>query len=161
MARKYSERIADMDDEAREGLDAAIRKYHENNNWQATLAKYKPSPIQLRAILNGDDASKAKPKKKPKKKAAAKKKPKKAAKKEPAAKKKAKKAAKKAAPKTAKKKKVGRPKGSGKKKAAKKNGVTKANVDGDLVIEGRINAGEFVGLILAHSERVMKMALSA
>lgn len=164
MARKYSERISDMDDEAREELDAAIRKYHENNNWQATLAKYKPSPIQLRAILAGKDASKAKPKKKPAAaaaKPAAKKKAKKAAKKKPAAKKKAKKAAKKAAPKTAKKKKVGRPKGSGKKKAAKKNGVTKANVDGTLIIEGRIDAGEFVGLILAHSERVMQLALSA
>ena len=133
MAKKYSERIENMDSKDREELDARIREYAAKNNWQKTLAKFKPSPIQLRAILAGKDASKAKARKKTKAEleAAAEKKAKKAAKKstKKKAKKKAKKAAKKATKKAAKKakkatkkrakaqaapkkKKPGRPKGS-------------------------------------------------
>ncbi len=168
MARKYSERIESMDADSREEFDARIQEYHKAHGWQKTLAKFKPSPIQLRAILAGKDATKAKAKtkkKKPKAEAAAsaptatKKKAKKAAKKKAkAAKKKAgrPKAVASAAPKAAKKK-PGRPKGSGKKKASRKNGVA----NGDLIIEGRIDAGEFVSMVLLHSERMAKLALSA
>jgi len=183
MAKKYSERIENMDDAARGELDARIREYHEANNWQATLAKYKPSPIQLRAILAGKDASKAKAKKRkpksdveaeaapekvkkaPKKAKVAKvakkaKKAKKAPKKKASAKKaKAAKPAKGAAP----KRKPGRPKGSGNKKkaakkASKKNGVRRSSAMGDLVIEGKIDATQFVAMILSHSESMVKLA---
>lgn len=154
-----------MDADSREELDARIQEYHKANGWQKTLAKFKPSPIQLRAILAGKDATKAKAKTKKKKKPkaeaaapkAAKKKAKKGAKKKAAKKKPGRpKAEVSAAPKAAKKK-PGRPKGSGKKKASRKNGVAK----GDLIIEGRIDAGEFVSMVLLHSERMAKLALSA
>jgi hypothetical protein len=178
MARKYSERIENMDESAREELDARIREHCKSKGWQATLAKFKPSPIQLRAILAGKDPTKAKAKKKSKAEleAAAKKKaakaegkaPKKATKKAPkkkATKKKASKkkaAKKKAAKEAAPKRKPGRPKGSGKKagkKSARKNGVATKSMDmGDLVIEGRIDATEFMSMILLHSERMLKMA---
>jgi len=179
MAKKYSERIENMDSKDREELDARIREYAAKNNWQKTLAKFKPSPIQLRAILAGKDASKAKARKKTKAEleAAAKKKEKKAAKKstKKKTKKKAKKAAKKAAKKKAKKatkkrakaaapkkKKPGRPKGSRNKKKAKKktprnNGVVTKSA-GDIVVEGRIAATDFVSMILSHSERLVKAA---
>ena len=154
-----------MDADSREEFDARIQEYHKAHGWQKTLAKFKPSPIQLRAILAGKDATKAKAKtkkKKPKAEAAAAAAP--TAKKKKAKKKSAKKAAKKkkpgrpkaevsAAPKAAKKK-PGRPKGSGKKKASRKNGVAK----GDLIIEGKIDATQFMEMILNHSERMMKMA---
>jgi hypothetical protein len=166
MAKKYSERIENMDSEAREELDARIREYAAKNNWQKTLAKFKPSPIQLRAILAGKDASKAKPKKKTKAEveAAAKKKTKKASKKAPkkAAEKKAKKTTKKRAKaEAAPKRKPGRPKGSGNKKKAKKatrkNGVATQSA-GEIIVEGRIDAAEFVSMILNHSERLVKAA---
>lgn len=182
MAKKYSERIENMDSKDREELDARIREYAAKNNWQKTLAKFKPSPIQLRAILAGKDASKAKARKKTKAEleAAAEKKAKKAAKKagkttKKASKKKAKKAAKKATKKKAKKatkkrakaqaapkKKPGRPKGSRNKKKAKKkaprnNGVVTKSA-GDIVVEGRIAATDFVSMILSHSERLVKAA---
>lgn len=163
MARSYSERIENMDNEAREELDSRIREYEKKNGWQRTLAKFKPSPIQLRAIVAGKDARKAKAKAKRKvkklsKKAtkatkATKKTAKKAAKKATKAKKKTtKKAAKKVAnsakaAKKATKKKAGRPK--------KANGVTtKVNAKGDLIIEGKVDATKFVQMILTHSERL-------
>ena len=166
MARKYSERIENMDDAAREELDTRIREYEAKHGWQAALAKYKPSPIQLRAIKAGKDATKAKAKKKTKTEveAAAKKKTKKAVKKE--AKKEAKKApkkktakktAKKAAKAEAAKRKPGRPKGSGNKKKAKKNGVA-VKSQGDVIVEGKIDATQFVSMILSHSERLVKAA---
>jgi sulfite reductase alpha subunit-like flavoprotein len=182
MAKKYSERIENMDSKDREELDARIREYAAKNNWQKTLAKFKPSPIQLRAILAGKDASKAKARKKTKAEleAAVEKKAKKAAKKagkkttKKSSKKKAKKAAKKATKKKAKKatkkrakaqaapKKRGRPKGSRNKKKAKKktprnNGVVTKSA-GDIVVEGRIAATDFVSMILSHSERLVKAA---
>ena len=162
MARKYSERIESMDAEAREELDERIREYHQAQGWQKTLAKYKPSPIQLRAILKGKDPMKAKAKRKPKDEdAKPKQKAKKATKKKVKAKAKAKAKTPKAVAKPAKKK-PGRPKGSGKKKAAKKNGaVTKTNAQGDLIIEGKIDATDFVNLVLGYSERMTKVALSA
>ena len=107
MAKKYSERIENMDSKDREELDARIREYAAKNNWQKTLAKFKPSPIQLRAILAGKDASKAKARKKTK------------AELEAAAEKKAKKAAKKAGKKTAKKSSKKKAKKATKKKAKK------------------------------------------
>ena len=180
MAKKYSERIENMDSKDREELDARIREYAAKNNWQKTLAKFKPSPIQLRAILAGKDASKAKARKKTKAEleAAAEKKAKKAAKKagkktaKKSSKKKAKKATKKKAKKATKKrakaqaapkkKKPGRPKGSRNKKKDKKktprnNGVVTKSA-GDIVIEGRIAATDFVSMIFAHSERLVKAA---
>lgn len=151
-----------MDADSREEFDTRIREYHGAQGWQKTLAKFKPSPIQLRAILAGKDATKAKAKAKKKPKAkpevaapkAAKKKAKKAAKKKTAKKKRGRpKTTASAAPKPAKKK-PGRPKGSGKKKAGRKNGVAKA----DLIIEGKIDATQFMQMILDHSERMLKMA---
>ena len=154
MARKYSERIENMDGEARAELDSRIREYEEKHGWQKTLAKYKPSPLQLRAIKAGKDPTKVKAKSTKK---AAKKAGKKKAKK--AAKKSAKKTAKKAAKKPAKKKKKAK---ASKKKVArvpKANGV-KTNAKGDLIIEGTIPASEFVQMILRHSERLAKAARS-
>lgn len=145
MARKYSERIVSMDDAAREELDARIREHYEKKGWQATLAKFKPSPIQLRAILAGKDPMKAKAKTSKKKTKAKKKSAKKKAKTKASAK-----GAKKKAPKKASKKKT------------KKNGVSqKVNSKGDLIIEGQISAEKFVSMMLSHNEKMMKIVMSA
>lgn len=149
MARKYSERIVSMDDAAREELDTRIREHYEKKGWQATLAKFKPSPIQLRAILAGKDPMKAKAKV-GKKKTKVAKKATKGTKKKAKTKVKADGGAKKKAPKKAPK------------KSTKKNGVTKkVNAKGDLIIEGQISAKDFVSMLLTHNEKMMKIAMSA
>ena len=154
MARKYSERIENMSDEDRKAFDDRIREYEKNNGWQKAMSKFKTSPIQLRAIKAGKDPMRAKPKKKPKAEA----KPKKAAKKR--GKKGSKKVAK--AVKAAGKKKAKRGKKATKKSGRKANGVTKkVNAQGALIIEGQIEAQQFVAMILAHSEKLMKIATSA
>lgn len=165
MSKSYSDRIENMDDEARKELDSRIRSYAETHKWQKTISKYRCSPMQLRAILAGKDAMKAKPKVAKAEKTKAK-----TAKKAKSAKKTAKKAAKKTAKKAAKKAKAANKANKAKtakktaKKAAKKTAAKKGKrasaQGGGLVIEGSISAERFVKMVLKHSER-MATALRA